>query len=153
MALRYHLDILAHTNSWKNEQNIKMVADSVSKLMKTDRPELVNLVPSSWVGHALGPLGAFPSQGLSVKVTSLQPSPMLFPYRGRPEVYHTEYIEWFARCGIVKHIPALREAVDDIMRVVDDEGICHAPVLEVKDGSVLRLPAGNRLEVKKPQGL
>lgn len=130
---RYHLDILAHTNSWKNEQNIKMVADSVSKLMKTDRPELVNLVPSSWVGHALGPLGAFPSQGLSVKVTSLQPSPMLFPYRGRPEVYHTEYIEWFARCGIVEHIPALREAVDDIMRVVDDEGICHAPVLEVKD--------------------
>jgi len=51
---RYHLDILAHTNSWKNEQNIKMVADAITKLMKTDRPELVNLVPSSWVGYPLG---------------------------------------------------------------------------------------------------
>lgn len=44
---RYHLDILAHTNSWKSEENIRMIADSVTKLMKTDRPELVNLVPMS----------------------------------------------------------------------------------------------------------
>lgn len=72
---RYHLDILAHTNSWKNEQNIKMVADAITKLMKTDRPELVKLVPSSWVGYPLGSLGAFPAQGLTVKVTCLLPSP------------------------------------------------------------------------------
>jgi len=130
---RYHLDILAHTNSWKNEQNIKMVADAITKLMKTDRPELVNLVPSSWVGYPLGSLGAFPAQGLTVKVTCLLPSPMSIPYRGRPEVYQMEYIEWFARCGVVKHIPALREVVDDIMRAVDDEGICHAPTLELKE--------------------
>lgn len=130
---RYHLDILAHTNSWKNERNIKMIADAVAKLMKTDRPELVNLVPSSWNGYPLGSLGAFPAQGLTVKVTSLLPSPMSIPYRGRPEVYHLEYIEWFARCGVVKHIPALCEAVDDIMMAVDDEGVCHAPVLELKD--------------------
>ena len=60
MALPLSFDILAHTNSWKNEQNIKMVADAITKLMKTDRPELVNLVPSSWVGYPLGSLGAFP---------------------------------------------------------------------------------------------
>jgi hypothetical protein len=130
---RYHLDILAHTNSWKNERNIKMVADSITKLMKTDRPELVNLVPASWVGYPLGTLGAFPAQGLTVKVTCLLPSPMSIPYRGRSEVYQMEYIEWFARCGVVKHIPALRKVVDDIMRSVDDEGICHANVLEVKE--------------------
>ena len=58
---------------------------------------------------------------------------MSIPYRGRPEVYQMEYIEWFARCGVVKHIPALREVVDDIMRAVDDEGICHAPTLELKE--------------------
>ena len=130
---RYHLDILAHTSSWKNEDNIRMIADSVAKLMKTDRPELVNLVPLSWVGHPVGPLGAFPAQGLTVKSTTLLPSPMSIPYRGRPEVYQLEYIEWFARCGIVKYVPALREAVEDIIRYVDDEGICHAPVLELKD--------------------
>ena len=130
---RYHLDILAHTSSWKNEQNIRMISDAITKLMKTDRPELVNLVPSSWVGYALGPLGAFPAQGLTVKVTSLQPSPLSIPYRGKPEVYQMEYIEWFSRCGIVKHVPALREVVDDILSTVDDEGICNAPVLELKD--------------------
>jgi len=130
---RYHLDILANTSSWKNEQNIKIISDAVTKLMKTDRPELINLVPSSWVGYALGPLGAFPAQGLTVKVISLQPSPMSIPYRGRPEVYQMECIEWFSRCGIVKHVPALREVVDDIISTVDDEGICHAPTLEIKD--------------------
>lgn len=129
---RYHLDILAHTNSWKNEKNIKMVADSVAKMMKTDRPELINLVPASWVGYALGPLGGFPAQGLSVKVTCLLPSPVNIHYRGRPEVYQMEYIEWFARCGIVKYIPALQDAVKDILDSVDKEGICRAPVLEVK---------------------
>ena len=129
---RYHLDILAHTNSWKNEKNIKMVADSISKMMKTDRQELVNLVPASWIGHALGPLGGFPSQGLTVKVTCLLPSPINTHYRDKPEVYQIEYIEWFARCGIVQYIPVLLDAVKDIINCVDNEGICHAPVLEVK---------------------
>ncbi|MCL2159701.1 MAG: hypothetical protein FWH48_09865, partial [Oscillospiraceae bacterium] len=31
--VRYHLDILAHTASWKNEENKKMIANSVKKLM------------------------------------------------------------------------------------------------------------------------
>lgn len=34
---RYHLDILAHTESWKTEENIKMLADSIAKMMRTDR--------------------------------------------------------------------------------------------------------------------
>jgi hypothetical protein len=130
---RYHLDILAHTTSWKNEQNIKMLADSVAKMMKTDRPELVNYSPSSWVGYALGPLGGFPSQGLAVKATSLLPSPMSIPNPGKPEVYLLEYIEWFARCGIVQYIPALKDAVSDIVDSMDNERICRAPVLEGKD--------------------
>ena len=141
---RYHLDILAHTSSWKNEKNIKMLAESITKLMRTDRPELVNLVPASWVGRVLGPLGGFPAQGLTVKVTSLLPSPMSIPNHGKPEVYQMEYLEWFARCGIVKCIPALCEAVDDIVKSVDDKGICHAPTLELKDWGTY---CGSRLEV------
>ena len=130
---RYHLDILAHTDSWKSEANVKMLAASVAKLMKTDRPELVNFLPASWVGHVLGPLGGFPAQGLTVKTTSLFPSPISMPLRGKPEVYQLEYLEWFARCGIVKYVPQLADAVRDIACSVDGEGVCRAPVLELKD--------------------
>lgn len=141
---RYHLDILAHTSSWRNEENIKMVADSVAKLMRTDRPKLINFLPASWIGRVLGPLGGFPAQGLSIKATGLVPSPMLFPDPKKPEVYQMEYIEWFARCGIVKYIPALQEAVDDIVASVDEKGICNAPVLELKNWGTY---CGYRLEV------
>ncbi|MDD2268090.1 MAG: hypothetical protein PHY15_00910 [Eubacteriales bacterium] len=141
---RYHLDILAHTNSWKSMENIKIIADSITKMMKTDRPELINLIPSSWVGHALGSFGAFPSQGLSVKTTCLLPTPISIPYRDRPEVYQMEYIEWFARCGIVQHIPALRQIVDDIIGSVDDEGVCRAPTLELEGWGPY---CGSQLEV------
>ena len=112
--------------------------------MKTDRPELINYVPASWVGYPLGPLGGFPAQGLSVKVTCLLPSPMNIHISGKPEVYQMEYIEWFARCGIVKYVPALREAVDDIISSIDDEGICHAPVLETQGWGPY---CGSQLEV------
>jgi len=130
---RYHLDILAHTESWKNENNIRIIADSVTKMMKTDRPELFNLNPAVWVGHPLGRLGGFPSQGLTVKATSLLPSPMSLPNPNKPEVYLLEYIEWFARCGIIQYVPALQNAVLDIINSIDDEGICQAPVLEGKN--------------------
>jgi len=125
---RYHLDMLAHTDSWKNDENIKMVAGSVAKMIKNDRPELVNFLPASWVGYPLGPLGGFPSQGLTVKSTGLFPSPISMPYRGRPELYNLEYIEWFARCGIVPYVPTLQEAVDEIECSIDDDGVCNLPV-------------------------
>jgi len=59
-------------------------------------------------------------------------SPMSIPYRNKPEVYLLEYIEWFARCGMIQYIPALRDAVDDILGSVGNDGICRAPVLESK---------------------
>ena len=131
--VRYHLDILAHTTSWRSKENIKIIADSVAKMMKTDRPELINLGASSWVGRPLGPLGVFPSQGLTVKVTCGLPSPMNIHLPNRAEVYQMEYIEWFARCGIVQYIPDLQDVVNDILNSVDNDGICRAPVLEGKD--------------------
>ena len=127
---RYHLDILAHTTSWKSNENIKIIADATAKMMQTDRPELINLDPKVWVGYPLGRLGGFPSQGLTIKATCLLPGPMSIPNPNKPEVYLLEYIEWFARCGIVKYIPALQAAVNDIRNSVDNEGICRAPVLE-----------------------
>lgn len=124
---RYHLDILAHSNSWKSEENVKIIADSVSKMMKTDCSELMNLIPASWVGYALGTLGGFPSQGLSIKCNGIYPFPIINQPE-QPEFYNFEYIEWFARCGIVPYVPALREAVDEIVNSIDDNGICRTPI-------------------------
>lgn len=127
---RYHLDILAHTESWKTEENIKMLADSIAKMMKNDRPGLIGVCASSWVGYQLGTLGCFPSQGLSVKQTCLLPSPISIEYRNRPENFNLEYIEWFARCGVVPYVPALKEAVGEIAGSVDEKGVCNIPVLK-----------------------
>lgn len=126
----YHLDILAHTYSWKTEENIKMLADSIIKMMKTDRPELIGKVANSWVGYQLGTLGCFPSQGLTIKQTCLLPSPISVEYRHRTEQYNMEYIEWFARCGVVSYVPALQDAVDEIANAIDENGICTIAVLE-----------------------
>ncbi len=49
---RYHLEILAFTDSWKTESNIKMLAESFKRLMRTDRPEIMNTPVACWVGHA-----------------------------------------------------------------------------------------------------
>lgn len=118
---RYHLDILAHTNSWKNEDNIRMLANSIKKMMMTDRPELINMIPSSWIGYELGSLGCLPSQGLSIKTSALLPYPIK-DTSSRPLFYNLEYIEWFARCGIIPFVQDLSEAIHDIMNTVDDKG-------------------------------
>lgn len=126
---RYHLDILAHTNSWKSDTNIRIVADSIIKLMKTDCLELVGLTAASWVGHVLGTLGAFPAQGLSIKNSCILPSPISIDV-SKPNFYNLEIIEWFARCGVTPFIPALQEAVSDIVNAIDDDGICRISVVD-----------------------
>lgn len=127
---RYHLDILAHTKSWKTEENIEMLAKSIEKMMRTDKPELIGLIANSWVGYSLGTLGCFPSQGLSVKTSCLLPSPILMQNSESSVAYHMEYIEWFARCGVIDYIPLLKDAVNEIVNSIDDKGICRINVLE-----------------------
>ena len=126
---RYHLDILAHTNSWKSDANIKMVANSVIKMMRTDCPELMseNSIPASWVSHPLGTMGAFPSQGLSLMCGGIYPSPLTRPEPYNQD-YNLEYLGWFARCGIIPFIPAMQKAVDEIINYVDDDGACRLPI-------------------------
>ena len=126
---RYHLDILAHTDSWKTDKNIQMLANAIMKMMRTDRTELVNLIPEVWAGHTIGTLGGYPSHGLSLKSTVLQPSPILIQ-NNKTEFWNFELIEWLARCGVVPFIPALQEAVAQIAESVDEEGICRGPILD-----------------------
>ncbi len=127
---RYHLDILAHTESWKTKENINMLADSIAQMMKTDRPELIGKTANSWVGYSLGTLGCFPSQGLLIKQDCLLPAPTSVGYHSKSENYNLEYIEWFARCGVVPYLSVLQEAVDEIACSIDEHGICNIPALE-----------------------
>ena len=41
-----------------------------------------------------------------------------------------EYIEWLARCGVVPYISALKDAVDEILQSIDEDGGCQIPVLD-----------------------
>ena len=126
---RYHLDILAHTESWKNEKNSRMIADSVAKMMKTDRPDLIGFNPAIWVGHALGPLGAFPSQGYSIKSSFILPAQVIASGT-KPACYRLEYTEWLARCGAAPYLPVLGEAAEEIAAAVDDSGVANLPVYD-----------------------
>jgi hypothetical protein len=125
---RNYLDILAHTQSWRSEKNIKIVADAVNKMMETDKPELVGFLPDSQKG-CLG--GVFPAQGLTVTGSGLYPSPILCPIgkdgKDRNGYYHFELIGWFARCGIVPYVPALKKAVEEIADSIALDGICRLP--------------------------
>lgn len=114
---RYHLDILAHTNGWRSEENSRMLAQAIHKLMRTDCPELVGVKADSWVGHVLATCGCFPSQGFSLveDVDGIS-------------YYHLEYLIWLARCGVVLYIPTLREITEKIWNSVNEEGVCDIAV-------------------------
>jgi hypothetical protein len=112
-ACRYHLYILTFTNSWKSEENINILAESVKKLMKTDRPELIGVGANSWVGYILGTVGCL-SEGLAVSAKT-----------DNGYVVHYEFLEWFARCGIGGKIPQITEAEDIILSSIDTDGICR----------------------------
>ena len=113
----YHLDILAHTESWKNEENIRMLADSVRKLMRQDRPEC-QVGGDSWVGYVLGTVGCL-KEGYSLGYD-------------REGVHYTwlDRVEWLCRCGLAPYIPELREEVNLLAGSIDENGISRANVDE-----------------------
>jgi len=74
-------------------------------------------------------LGGFPSQGFIIKNAGLLPGQKITKTE-IPATYHLEYTEWLARCGVVPYIPALKEAVDEIINAFDGDGICRIPVLD-----------------------
>ena len=115
---RYHLDILAHTDSWKSQENCTMLAQSFEKLMRHDRTELVGLGAASWAGHVLGTLGCY-TEGFSTRMQ-----------KDGTELIQLETVEWMCRCGLYPYLPALREEVGILMDSVDADGICRAYVDE-----------------------
>lgn len=114
---RYHLDILAHTDSWKTSDASLMLAKAIEKIMCNDRQELVGLTASSWVGHVLRTAGCLPSQGFN----------LVNEINGIPH-YNLEYLVWLARCGTIPYSSRLQEIVDKIIKTVNEDGICEISV-------------------------
>ncbi len=110
---RYHFDILAHTDSWKSEENSKMLAKSFEKLMRTDRPEMKGVGAVSWVGHPLGALGAF-CEGYAIRYD-----------KNGVSVVNLEVVEWLVRCGVHRYLVAVQNEVEAISNSIDEDGICR----------------------------
>lgn len=115
---RYHLDILAHTDSWKSPENCRMLANAFEKLMWQDRTELIGLGAASWVGHVLGTLGCY-TEGLSARTE-----------KDGVQRMQLETVEWMCRCGLYPYLPSLQEDLAILLDSVDDDGICRAAVDE-----------------------
>lgn len=110
----YHLDILAHTQSWKSEDNIRMLAEAVKKLLRTDRPQC-QVGGDSWVGYVLGTCGCI-TEGYAL---GYEKAGVHYTYFDR--------IEWLCRCGLAPYIGQIQNEVDILRRCVSEEGICTAP--------------------------
>lgn len=113
----YHFDILAHTDSWKNEENIKMIAESFKKLMRTDRPEK-QVGGDSWVGYVLGTVGCL-KEGYQLG----------YDENGIHYTY-LDKVEWLCRCGLAPYLEQLQGEVEILKSSVNKDGICEAPIAE-----------------------
>lgn len=113
----YHLDILAHTDSWKTPDNLHMLADAVRKLMRTDRPA-AQVGADSWVGHVLGTTCCL-KEGYSLG----------YDLDGRHYLY-LDRLEWLCRCGIAPYLPALQTELARLADAINAEGICEADIDE-----------------------
>ena len=121
---RYHLEILAFTESWRNEENVSMVAEAFQRLMRTDRPEIANTPVACWVGHAVGPLWYYP-EGYSLRTNAIN----RFGEEGTRRV-NFEKIEWLCRCGLYPYLPELRSEVEYIAEHIGSDGVCDIPFYE-----------------------
>lgn len=113
----YHLDILAHTDSWKTEENIKIMAESVNKLMRTDRPDM-QVGADSWVGYVLGTTGCY-KEGFTL---GYEKDSLHYTYLDR--------VEWLCRCGVTPYVEQLLKEVKHIAESVNADGICEALIDE-----------------------
>lgn len=139
---RYHLDILAHTNSWKTNDNIKILVDSIQKLMRTDRPEVMGVGAASWVGHVLGTVGCL-TEGFSIAIE-------------KDGVHYTqlETVLWLCKCGLTPYIEKLKDEIDIIRSSINANGICEANINEeqikgISTYSGLQLEVDWKLPIRK----
>lgn len=121
---RYHLEILAFDDSWKNEENIRMLANSFNTLMRSDRPEIMSIPVACWIGHPVGPLWYY-SEGYSLSTNAVNQ----MEADGIRRV-NFEKVEWLVRCGLYPYLPQLRTEVEYIAEHIKSDGTCDVPFYE-----------------------
>lgn len=122
---RYHLETLAFTvNKWKNEENTSMLAESFRRLLRNNRPEIINTPVACWVGHAVGPLW-YLNEGYSISGDGQN-------HQSQDGIRRVNFekTEWLVRCGLYPYLPQLKEEVDYILSQVGNDGICRAQTYE-----------------------
>lgn len=102
----YHLRMLAHSQGWRNEQKISLLADSVNHLFSF--PQSDEMVYTYVKGQYVGPCFAFiHAQGKILGVENV-------------DNISLDILELFARCGIVKKVEILKNKYDHILSLIDD---------------------------------
>lgn len=123
---RYHLEILAFsTDTWRNDDNVAMLAESFKKLMRSDRTDIINTPVRCWVGnHAVNPLWLL-NEGYSISGNGLN-------FHDNDGIYKTnlEKTEWLCRCGLYDYLPELREEVDFVINSINEDGVYTSAIYE-----------------------
>lgn len=101
-----------------------MLAESFNRLMRTDRPEIINTPVACWIGHVVGPLW-YLSEGYSISTNLINRC----NNDGIRRV-NMEKVEWLTRCGLYNYIPQLKEEVDYILNNINGDGVCEINVYE-----------------------
>ena len=101
----------------KANENVKMLAEAVKKLMRADRPEC-QVGGDSWVGYVLGTVGCL-KEGYALGYD-------------KDGVHYTylDRVEWLCRCSLAPYIPELQAEVELLKNSIDENGICRASVDE-----------------------
>ncbi len=102
----YHLRMLAHSQAWRNKENINMLADSINRIFSFTHTD--EMVYTYVKGQYVGPCFAFINAQLKIL-----------------EIFGTENLsldsmELFARCGIITQVPKLQTKYNYLLSLVDD---------------------------------
>lgn len=97
----YHLRLLAFTNSWKNDNNIEMMIDSLSKLCEFSNIPHINLLHK---GQMISP-GSFCMNNFDVNLDELSAKEWMMWFHR---------IELIARLGVIKDIHILDRQVNQL---------------------------------------
>lgn len=123
---RYHLEILAFsTDTWRNDDNVFMLAESFKKLMRSDRKDIINTPVACWIkNHAVNPMWLL-NEGYSISGTGLN-------CHDNDGIRKTnmEKAEWLCRCGLYDYLPELREEVDFVINSINEDGVYTGGIYE-----------------------
>ena len=106
----YHLRMLAHSQSWRNEQNQTLLANSVNRL---------STFSQSGVDVYTYRRGQFISPCRSFIFTNITAGDSI-----TNEVVSTSWfdiMELYARCGIINRVPALKNEYDALLTLIDKD--------------------------------